>query len=555
MGDRPVETAGDSGSSGPFVFTCEHASKRLQLGIEASDADRALLDDHWGSDIGAADVTRTLVEQVGGQAVLAGFSRLIIDANRDLESPTLIVGEVDGAEVSFNRTIDATERRRRINCLFDPFHRAVESALDSRRRLDAPFHLVSIHSFTPVYRGERRDFEIGVLFDDCDQEAAQVASALAEQGFASALNKPYSGKPPDGLIYSAKRHAHYAQIKYLELEIRPGPHRDPGGRAANRPADRRGARGVSPVRSVAVLALLAACGDNLAGDPELPDDAGERPTPIFVNTWGELGNGPGQFFEPSSVELDSTGVVIVAGHEDRVQRFTRDGVLIDIFGIPGFGDGQFNHPHGLAVDRARGDLIYVGDQENDRLQVFDREGNFIRQWGDDKFAHIHDVGIDQATGELFVGDLDLHTLRKFSPTGEVLGEYGGPGVEPGRFNGVWGVSTDSAGRVYVADTYNERIQILDRDGAFVDEWTDYGGVRWRKPTGVFVDTDDVVYVTDSLNQIVALFAPSGSLLDVWDLSEIVGYRTEPEDIVIDAAGEHIYVAEVFRHSVLHLRMP
>lgn len=308
---------------------------------------------------------------------------------------------------------------------------------------------------------------------------------------------------------------------------------------------------LAPVAPVA-LAALAGCGDNLRGDPELPDGAADN-LPVFVNTWGELGTGPGQFYEPSSVELDSTGVVIVAGHEDRVQRFTGDGALIDIFGVPGVGDGQFNHPHGLAVDRDRGDLIYVGDQENDRLQVFDREGNFIRQWGDDKFAHIHDVGIDQATGELFVGDLDLDTLRKFSPTGEVLGEYGGPGTGPGRFDGVWGVSTDSAGNVYVADTYNRRVQVLDRDGNFAAQWTDYGGVRFNKPTGVFVDRQDVVYVTDSRDQVVALFDTAGRLRELWDLAAIVGYRTEPEDIVLDAAGEHIYIAEVFHHSVLHLR--
>lgn len=202
------------------MFTCEHASPALQLGIEAKRGDRELLDDHWGSDIGAADVTRELVRQLGGQAVLARFSRLIIDANRDLDCPTLILDEADGARISFNQRVSAGERRRRIDRLFTPFHRAVENALDSRRRLDAPFHLVSIHSFTPVFRGERRELDIGVLFDDHDQEAARVAAALAERGFASALNEPYSGKAPEGLIYSAKRNAQYAGVKYLELEIR-----------------------------------------------------------------------------------------------------------------------------------------------------------------------------------------------------------------------------------------------------------------------------------------------------------------------------------------------
>jgi tripartite motif-containing protein 71 len=325
------------------------------------------------------------------------------------------------------------------------------------------------------------------------------------------------------------------------------------------------------MRRVAVAAgiLAMACGcasntdggpddaaaDGAAGRPDATDTdacAGCPPTPRFVGFWGGYGTEPGQFIEPSSVELRSDGIVIVAGHEDRIQLFTRDGELFDIFGIPGPGDGQFNHPHGLAVDRDRDDLIYVGDQENHRLQVFDQAGGFERQWGDAEFQHIHDVGIDRDSGNIFVGDYELHRLRKFSATGALLGVFGGPGPQPGQFNGVWGVSTDSAGFVYVGDTFNKRVQKLDRDGVFVDEWTDYGGEAFIKPTGVYVDANDIVYVCDSLAEIVALFDTAGNLLTVWDIRAIYGQRSEPEDIVIDTDSGHIYIGEVYEHRVLHL---
>lgn len=279
------------------------------------------------------------------------------------------------------------------------------------------------------------------------------------------------------------------------------------------------------------------------------------PVPVFVRYWGGLGNEPGQFYEPSSVELDSNGVVIVAGHEDRVQRFTAEGELIDIFGVPGTGDGEFNHPHGLAVDRDRGDLIYVGDQENDRLQVFTVEGEFVRQWGDAGFQHIHDVGIDRETGNLFVGDYELDTLRKFSPTGEILGEYGGTGGGPGQFSGVWGVSTDSLGFVYAADTFNRRVQKLDSDGTFVAEWTTYDGVPFMKPTGIYVDTNDTVYVCDSLAQVIVLYDTEGVVQAIWNIEQIYGERSEPEDVVITPDGADIYIGEVYRHRVLHLTIP
>lgn len=297
------------------------------------------------------------------------------------------------------------------------------------------------------------------------------------------------------------------------------------------------------------------------GAPDAAADAGRDATAVrdaglvsvrFVGEWGGRGTAPGQFVEPSSVELDSEGFVYVAGHENRFQKFTRDGELVAVYGSLGTGDGEFNHPHGLAVDRWRGDLIYVGDQENHRLQVFTTDGTFVRRWGDAMFQHIHDVGIAPLTGELFVGDYELDTLRRFSPTGELLATYGGTGTRPGEFDGVWGVSTDSAGNVYVADTFNRRIQKLDRDGVFIAEWSAFEGVDFVKPTGVFVDARDRIYVCDSLADAVLVFDSEGGPLERWDLETMVGSRSEPEDIVIDPTGTHIYIGEVRGHRVLHL---
>ena len=324
-----------------------------------------------------------------------------------------------------------------------------------------------------------------------------------------------------------------------------------------------------PTARVAFL-LVAGCGSAPAPDASPRDaeavDVGERDAaldgardvdagspPTFVRAWGGRGVEPGMFIEPSSVELDSEGFVYVAGHEDRFQKFTRDGDLVAIYGTAGADDGEFNHPHGLAIDRRRGDLIYVGDQENHRLQVFTPDGTFVRAWGDAMFQHIHDVGIDPASGELFVGDYELDTLRRFSPTGELLATYGGTGTEPGQFDGVWGVSTDSTGNVYVADTFNRRVQKLSSDGVFVAEWAGFEGERFVKPTGVFVDAFDQIYVCDSVAAEVLVFDSAGREIARWDVDAIVGSPTEPEDIVIDATGSDIYIGEVLGHRVLHLR--
>jgi predicted N-formylglutamate amidohydrolase len=214
---QPFEIVGDPAAGGPFVFTCEHVSNRLPDAL-ATPEDRRFLDDHWGFDVGAADLTRGLAERTRSCAVLADFSRLLCDPNRDPGAPDFVVEAVEGHRLSFNRGVDAAERRRRQTRLFDPYHDAVDRSLRARRAAGGEFRLCAVHSFTPVYLGRRRPMEMGVLFDAWDEHAWRLEGALAEQGFETALNAPYSGH--DGLVYSASRHGRAFGLVYLELEVR-----------------------------------------------------------------------------------------------------------------------------------------------------------------------------------------------------------------------------------------------------------------------------------------------------------------------------------------------
>jgi predicted N-formylglutamate amidohydrolase len=213
----PYEIAGDPLAGGPFVFTCEHATQELPE-WEPGEADRAALAAHWGWDIGAADLVRALAARTGGCAVLARFSRLVCDPNRAPEEPSFVVETVEERALSFNRGVGDAERQRRRERYFDPYHAAVDRTLSARGDLGTPFRLCAVHSFTPVYLGEARPMEVGVLFDAFDEEAWRLEGALAAEGFACALNAPYSGK--DGLIYSARRHGRAHGLVYLELEVR-----------------------------------------------------------------------------------------------------------------------------------------------------------------------------------------------------------------------------------------------------------------------------------------------------------------------------------------------
>lgn len=213
------ELVGEVRAAAPYVLTCDHASNLVPDELGVSESDRALLAEHWGWDIGAADLTRALSEILGCPGVLSGFSRLVVDPNRRPGDPGYVVREIDGVPLSFNRDLSEEEIERRTRRYVEPYHDAVDDLV--RRQLSAgPAQLLAIHSFTPLYLGRARPMEIGVLFDDHDEEAWRLESALGAEGFEVALNAPYSGKGPDGLIHSARRHGLAHGIVYLELEVR-----------------------------------------------------------------------------------------------------------------------------------------------------------------------------------------------------------------------------------------------------------------------------------------------------------------------------------------------
>jgi len=198
----------------PFVILCEHGSVRLPEGWHWPAADRWLLTTHWAVDLGAADLARELSAATGAPAVLACFSRLLVDTNRPGDDPTLFRQRAEGRAVVLNQAITAEDRERRL-AYWSAYHQACERVIDGC----AASVVFAIHSFTPVYEGERRDdIELGVLFDDQERLGHRLAAALEPISDKVQLNRPYSGKR--GMIYSADRHARRAGRRAVEIEVR-----------------------------------------------------------------------------------------------------------------------------------------------------------------------------------------------------------------------------------------------------------------------------------------------------------------------------------------------
>lgn len=197
----------------PVVLTCEHATERLPAGWVWPEADERLLGTHWSHDLGVADLTEALAARTNWPATLAGFSRLLIDPNRGPDQPNLFRTHADGQPVALNAGLTEPERSLRM-ALHRDYHAACDAMVAA-----APWALVfSLHSFTPSYEGERREMEVGVLFNHWEPPAIRLAAHLSSAGWRVALNRPWSGR--EGLMYAADRHSEAHGRVALELEVR-----------------------------------------------------------------------------------------------------------------------------------------------------------------------------------------------------------------------------------------------------------------------------------------------------------------------------------------------
>ena len=213
------------GGTFPALLTCEHASMRLPAPWEWPLDDRRLVGDHWSWDPGAAEVCADLARDLGACAVLSRFTRLLCDPNRAEGSGNLFRDIADGAPILLNADLSAAEVERRLAGYYRPFHAAVDRAAVAH-----PGRLVfSVHTFSPIYEGQRREVEVAVLYDHAEEDLGHLfAHAMEQQGLKVWHNEPWSGK--DGLIFSAARAAKAHGRRPLELEVRNDLATDPAWR-------------------------------------------------------------------------------------------------------------------------------------------------------------------------------------------------------------------------------------------------------------------------------------------------------------------------------------
>jgi predicted N-formylglutamate amidohydrolase len=215
MTENAFETIAGDGI-GRLLFLCDHASNRLPEG--GLGLDPALLATHIAYDIGAAAVTRGLASAYGAPAFLGGWSRLLIDLNRGTDDPTIVMKLSDGSvipgNVLGNREAEAREVARRIAHYHAPYHAAIDAQLD---RMGPATAVISMHSFTPAWKGRARPWEVGVLYDRDTRLAAPLMARLSAAGFAVGDNEPYSGALHGDSLY---QHGTVRALPHVLIEIR-----------------------------------------------------------------------------------------------------------------------------------------------------------------------------------------------------------------------------------------------------------------------------------------------------------------------------------------------
>jgi predicted N-formylglutamate amidohydrolase len=191
---EPVEVISGGLDSG-ILLIADHAMRHLPYEYGRLGLDEAQFERHIAYDIGVEWLTRGLASRLGCPAVMARFSRLLIDPNRGEDDPTLIRQLYDGAVIPGNYPLADAERARRIENFYQPFRQSVRlTALEMQKKSGAAPIVISVHSFTPSMGGKARPWHAGILWDKDPRAALPLIDMLrAKRGMIVGDNEPYDG--------------------------------------------------------------------------------------------------------------------------------------------------------------------------------------------------------------------------------------------------------------------------------------------------------------------------------------------------------------------------
>jgi sugar lactone lactonase YvrE len=253
--------------------------------------------------------------------------------------------------------------------------------------------------------------------------------------------------------------------------------------------------------------------------------------------------------EPENVTLGLTGALS--------NRISPDTGPFGLFEQPGAGNGrgQFNQPRGIAVTDD-GERIYVVDMGNARVQHFAADGEFVDAWGGEEDTDVSfaltDSGLGPtgiavgADGLIYICDTWNHRIVVLDETGRLVREFGAfadtadapdSAAEPGSFFGPRDIAVYND-EIYVVDTGNERVQVFALDGTFLRSWGGKGTEpsQFIEPVGIAVDGQGRIFVADSGNARISVFSGVGTPIEQWPVDAWFGNQYFEPYLAFDDAG-------------------
>jgi predicted N-formylglutamate amidohydrolase len=220
----PAVEVVNSDAPTPLVFMGDHGGNRVPAAMTNEVGPLGLpavhLTQHIGWDIGAASVARGLAQRLSATAVLAVYTRLLIDPNRALGDPDSIPATSDGIPIPANAGLSAADVQARADQFFWPYHMAVDRQLARHQYAGRVPLLIAIHSFTPALMstGQPRPWHVGVMASRDLRLADRLLAALkAKGGLVVGYNEPYSGITHG---YCLKMHGLAQGLPHAQIEVR-----------------------------------------------------------------------------------------------------------------------------------------------------------------------------------------------------------------------------------------------------------------------------------------------------------------------------------------------
>jgi predicted N-formylglutamate amidohydrolase len=205
-------------SEAPVLLVCDHASCRFPQALGDMGLDPFARRCHLAIDIGAGKLTEKIAKSLGFTAVIAQYSRLVIDCNRQLMDPGAFLEYGDGILVPGNRNLTQADKDARADAIYWPYHNAIEDQIKRLSAVGPAPAFISIHSFTPVLNGVSRAIQMGVLWDKDSRLSDIFIEEFRAAGFLTGDNEPYSGRAPQD--FTIDHHAEEIGLPHVGIELR-----------------------------------------------------------------------------------------------------------------------------------------------------------------------------------------------------------------------------------------------------------------------------------------------------------------------------------------------